>query len=76
MNFFLYFLISGMSLRLSGVVGFTLTEMFEPRRFGGTGMLGVVGLAPNPNAEKDVCLRMGVLGPLPVPFAARIACRY
>ena len=66
-----------MSFRLSGVVGFTLTEMFEPRRFAGDGMLGVVGLAPKPNAENDVCFRMGVFEPLPpVPLAAKIAWRY
>ena len=62
LNFFLYFLISGMSFRLSGVVGFTLTEMLEPRLIGANpGALGDVGLAPKPNAEKDVCLRMGDL---------------
>ena len=65
-----------MSFRLSGVVGLTLTEMLEPRLMGvKPGGLGVVGLAPKPNAEKDVCLRIGDLTLVTGPFGLLLIAR-
>ena len=55
LNFLRYFLISGISLRLSGVVGFTLTEICEPRLTGRGATLGGDRPAPKPNAENDAC---------------------